>query len=626
MKPFGRLRACRPATALADGGRRQRHDAIAIAALCLFFLLSPLLVCAETPPPGAPLLRDPIWYYDNWSTYDELSDDVELTENLAMRQLKELARLRKLGVKLDYYVMDAFWYAPDGAYRTWRKPHWPDGPDRWIAACQELGVKPGLWFSTNIIGKGLKIELAPQWRSSFGESQNGAYQSLSLSEGGYLGDFIDVLQFWYDRGIRLFKLDYSDFSAAGPKSAKGQSQAEIYESNKTALREALKAFRQRNPEAVLIAYNTFIDWPREPKTRSETVALFKSSSIDLRWLEVFDSLYSGDAHPSDIPQVNFWRSIDLFSDQQVRFYERKFVPLDRIDSAGFMSGDTNTNFHRKTHAWKGMLILNAARGGWVNTIYGGLEYLDDEKARWFAKVQSIYLPLQAAGRTKTFGGAPGDVQAYGFGSLDASGSIYTVVNPAQKIVSVRLPLLSRVQAQLTSGRVIFRDAGFVPKLHDSIITLGPGQIASIGFGRYSAPEFDLGVQEDVTIPTDIHAIAAHFNHKPHNEVEATITAPSRGDIRIVFQQKEEAGNPVETESSRATRTSLAALLRIWAEQSGTRVPVEIDYDRYIWSGLSWATGEIRGKSLKRGQPVTIHFSTREEEDVALEGNLYAVEY
>ena len=576
---------------------------------------------------GAPLLRDPIWYYSNWSAYDELADDVELTEELAMRQVDELARLRRLGVKLDYYLMDAFWYAPDGAYRTWRKPHWPNGPDRWIAACQKIGVKPGLWFATNSFSKDLKLELAPQWRSSVVGNNNEQY--LSFSEGGFLGDFMDVLQFWYDRGIRMFKLDAAHFGGTPPNTKESQAEADVYERNKTSLRLALKEFRQKNFDTVFIAYNTFIDFPRELETIPTDVAtFFRLSSIDLRWLEVFDSLYSGDARPSDIPQVNFWRSMDLFSDQQVRVYERKFVPLDRIDSAGFMCGDTNTSFHRKTHAWKGMLILNAARGGWVNTIYGSLQYLEDDKARWFAKVQKIYLPLQAEGRTKTFGGEPGEVQPYGFGSFDATGSIYTVVNPAQQIVTVTVPSLSSVQAPLTGGRVIFCDAGFVPKLSDSpvAITLGPGQMASIGFGRYSTPEFDLGVQEDVVVPRDIRAIEARFVHKLDNEIETTIAVPETGDIRIVFRQKDLAGNPHCTSADRTAKTPFDKLLKIWAEQDGRRIAVEMGYNRYIWSGLSWAAGEIRGEHLRRGQPITIHYSTVEKWIVSLSGDLYVVEY
>jgi hypothetical protein len=98
--------------------------------------------------------------------------------------------------------------------------------------------------------------------------------------------------------------------------------------------------------------------------------------------------------------------VDIYSDHMVRRYEQSFLPLERIDSTAFMIGNTGTIYYRRTNAWQGMLLLMVARGGWINTIHGNLEFLDEQQARWFAKVQAIYAPLQAMGRTKTFGGIP----------------------------------------------------------------------------------------------------------------------------------------------------------------------------------------------------------------------------
>jgi len=70
---------------------------------------------------GETFLPDPIFVYNNWSSYDELSDNVLLTEQLAMKELDEIIRLRRFGVRFDYYMMDAFWFAQDGGYKTWRK-------------------------------------------------------------------------------------------------------------------------------------------------------------------------------------------------------------------------------------------------------------------------------------------------------------------------------------------------------------------------------------------------------------------------------------------------------------------------------------------------------------------------
>src|ERR1700730_662166 len=70
--------------------------------------------------------RNPVFIYNNWSAYDELSDNIPQTEDLAMKELNELIRLKKNGVQVDYYVMDAFWFDKYGGYRTWHRQHWPN--------------------------------------------------------------------------------------------------------------------------------------------------------------------------------------------------------------------------------------------------------------------------------------------------------------------------------------------------------------------------------------------------------------------------------------------------------------------------------------------------------------------
>ena len=54
------------------------------------------------------MIPQPIAVYDAWAAYDELSDKVELTEALAMHQFDRMLGLRRLGVRFDYYPMDAF--------------------------------------------------------------------------------------------------------------------------------------------------------------------------------------------------------------------------------------------------------------------------------------------------------------------------------------------------------------------------------------------------------------------------------------------------------------------------------------------------------------------------------------
>jgi hypothetical protein len=564
---------------------------------------------------GEPILRDPIWVYNDWSSYDELSDNIPLTEDLAMKELHEILRLRRFGIHFDYYMMDAFWFAPDGGYRSWRKPNWPHGPDRWISECLANGIKPGMWFGTNGL---VKINVASQWKDSL-TAKGG---SMSFSEGGFLPDLMSTFQYWYDHGVRMFEFDFADFGAATPAQEKSLTPQRIRQENEDALRQALKKFRSKNPDIVLVAFNGF------GGDLESTAGPFPfRDPVDLRWLEVFNSIYAGDPRPSDVPEMDFWRSMDIYSDHMVRRYEQSFLPLERIDPTSVMFGDTGTIYYRKMKAWKGELLLMVSRGGWVNTIHGNLEFLDDDKARWFARVQKLYEPLQAEGRTKTFGGIPGDVEPYGFGSLDATGAIYTVVNPAQAVREIEMPPLSRVQPSPANGRVIFRDAGFAPILHGNRIKLGPGQMAAVGFGRYAAQAFDLGVQDDVHIPLSITPLDATFSPSGDNTIEATIPPLAAGDLRIIFQQRGSDGSIMRSwPGGPPNGTTVGKVLKISVDQNGKQLPVETDYDRQVWSGLSWGAGEIRRRDLASTGSIVIRCSSAEKGKVTLEGHLYVVQY
>lgn len=578
-------------------------------------LLAPLLL-APWPVAAAehPFLSKPIWIYDNWSAYDELSDAVPLTEDLAMRELAEIVRLRKLGVDFDYYLMDAFWYAPDGGYRSWRPESWPHGPDRWIEACLANGIQPGLWFGTNSL---VQLNAASRWRDSL-TSNSGA---MALYTGGFLPDFMNMLQGWYDRGIRLFKLDFAEFNAAAAGDENRLSPAEIRARNMTALRTALEAFRRRNPGAVLVAFNGF-----GGDLASTDAPLPFRDPVDPAWLKIFNSLYTGDPRPSDVPQMNFWRSVDLYSDHMVDRFNASGIPLPRLDSIAVMLGNTGTNYRRKLHAWQGSMLLMMARGGWVNTVHGELERLDSDQARWLAKAQGLYQGLKQNGRTRTFGGVPGESMPYGYVTADAAGAVYAVVNPSESIAAVRLPHAMGAQAQ---NRILFRDAGFEPVLEGDAIRLGPEQLALVGAGQYADAAYSLGVQADVVIPRRIAPVGVNFSFDETTGALATeVMPPVSGDLRVILQQRDPEGLAMRTSGGAPPDgTKMGHILVIRASQGGKPLPVEVRYDRAIWSGLSWAAGEVRHGAMAPGQPIEIRLSSAETDpSLRLEGRLFIVEY
>ena len=94
---------------------------------------------------------------------------------------------------------------------------------------------------------------------------------------------------------------------------------------------------------------------------------------------------SSQALNQSIAVFNYWSAYDEISDnvelteevvlrqlrEMVRCSEANDVPLERIDNTGFMVGTTGTCYRRRTAAWEGMLILEHARGGWLNQSNGG---------------------------------------------------------------------------------------------------------------------------------------------------------------------------------------------------------------------------------------------------------------
>ena len=571
-------------------------------------LITTWLVGAQPPA------REPIAIYLNWASYDELSKHtpVRLTEELAMKELDQVLRLRQKGVRIDYYVMDVFWWDPENGYRTWRKQDWPNGGDPWLKKCIENGIKPGLWLATNTMPR---LKLAPTWRDSIARGGS----SLSLFEGGFLSDLISTMQYWYDRGVRLFKLDFGEFGAATLSAEQIRSRAEIWNLNQNALIVALHSFRQKNPEVVLLGYNTFVE---DNEQLYNTSTPFHKA-MDTRWLEAFDSLYAGDPRPSDVPAANFWRSNDMYSDHVVRRLEENGFPLERIDSSSFMIGDTETAYWRKTAGWKGMLLLSLARGGWMNTYYGSLEMLSDEDVAWFARLQRTFLPLQSLGRTHSFGGLPGQAQPYGFATVTDGGAWYTVVNPRQATALVLLPSFSPYQVPLVRGRVQFRDAGFRAQVDGDTVTLGPEQLALVGYGKFAGGEYDFGEQSDVRIPDRISPLPTKLVQEPDGSVAVSLQAPAEGDIRIILRQTQPDGLALRSGGYMAPDTNPMFFLA--AQQGGQALPVGLQFTRYAWPGLSWLAGEIKAGSYRPGESLKITGRSLETREKRLAVEVYNVQ-
>lgn len=535
--------------------------------------------------------------YNNWASYDELSDSIPLDEALAMRQFDSLLHFRDRGVPFDTYIVDAFWFAQDGAYRTWRKPNWPNGPDGWLARCDWEGIEPGLWFTANTL---CHIDLAPEWRDSADADGWG----LCLFEGGFLEHFLETLHHWHWRGVRTFKFDFAAFGAAPPR-LKGQLTAsEIESRNVAAFRDGLARFRASCAGLTLLGYNGFESAPTMERTDRPLRQV-----VDPAWLNTFDAIYCGDPRPADVPTFPLWRSVDIYSDHMAREFEHSGIPLSRIENCGFMSGPTGTCCKRGKAAWKGMFALALARGGDVTVLHGDLDPFTDDDIRWMA---AAYAALSAGDGVRTFGGTPGQIEPYGYVSEGKGGGLVTVVNPRMEASEVEIPT--------DVDRRIFSDAGYTPQIAARSVRLGPGQLAVFASPRSEAP--DLALQEDVHIPAVLTRLPTTEKDRSDRKVRCTVHPDSPGTLRIVAEQFYESGERVRTwPSVDPDAKTMADILKLAVWQGSAELTLNRQHDRAVWSGLSWVCAEVE---VAGGEAVVVEFVSVDTSVASVALSVYAV--
>jgi hypothetical protein len=173
------------------------------------------------------------------------------------------------------------------------------------------------------------------------------------------------------------------------------------------------------------------------------------------------------------------------------------------------------------------------------------------------------------------------------------------------------------------GRILFHDAGFIPWLDGSTLELGPEQMALVGFGPYGTKDYDFGMMDDVQIPSATLSLAAEWKSDGERVIRSQVRLSHPGILRIVVQQFTPDGRVLRsTGGAPPDGTTLGNILTIRASQSGRDLDVKINYDKAIWSGLSWAVGEVNIQETKAN--IQIECATTEHEPLILKAELYLV--
>jgi hypothetical protein len=99
------------------------------------------------------------------------------------------------------------------------------------------------------------------------------------------------------------------------------------------------------------------------------------------------------------------------------------------------------------------------------------------------------------------------------------------------------------------------------------------------------------------------------------------------NLRIIVQQFGTDGNPVRSwGGAPPDGKKMNELITIVVRQGGAVLPARVEYDKMIWSGLSWGVVEVEARAFDASVAVEIECSTAEKEEIKLEGRIYAVGY
>ena len=129
------------------------------------------------------------------------------------------------------------------------------------------------------------------------------------------------------------------------------------------------------------------------------------------------------------------------------------------------------------------------------------------------------------------------------------------------------------------------------------------------------------------IPNSIEPVASEFRATAPGTIEAEVQPPANGALRVIMRQSTPDGRVFRTHGGAPpSGENMAKVFSIEVTQAGRRIPVTVDYDKVIWSGLSWALGEIKAADLEPDMPVTVRFHSSEKDPVKLEGKVYNVVY
>lgn len=519
-------------------------------------------ILERRPHPG-----DRLRVYCDWGAHDETAkqDGLELDEGMALRILGDLRGAKeKTGLVYDYYLMDAFWYAPD-SYDRFKETHWPDGPDRFLRELDGMGMKFGLWFDMN-----LQKILAPDKTVLRGDTAD----ELCLAwEANMDRVFAPIERHIREHRVRMLKFDFAFFNCDNP--AHSFHSRRDTASKEPAVRHfiaRLAKLRREYPDLQVLAYNGF------------TTEMYYIGSVDPNrggfavspfWAQYVDYVYCGDPRPAERP-APLKKSILHYTDCMIEQFTDALIPREAVDDHGTMIGNSNTIYYLQKKSLRDSYLLNIVRGTRKIHLYGETGLLDDDDWRFLRQADKLFdFVCQTGCRTETVLDRPSRGTVYGYSNICGDRGVITAVN----VTSVSQQIAVNVPGRLKWKRIYH--AG---EWCDEPMTLsGPLQTELDPFGVDAYAWERTGDREQFTcLPRPVAAQPAGGYVETDSGTRVEVTLPA-GCRRVGIRFLTDTLSPKRAPNTERGGLTIAArggeLIRLDTEE--------------IWSGVSYAVYEIR---------------------------------
>lgn len=404
--------------------------------------------------PRRPHPADSLRIYCDWGAHDELSDDnpPELDEAMARRLLADLRSAReRTGLTFDYYLMDAYWFAPDAPYTAFKKSHWPQGPAAFIREVEEAGMRFGLWFDVNLqkVDDGQKKVL-----------RGGSADELCMGYKENMDKLFDAVEFHVrENRVRLLKFDFAFFDCSDPSHTFHSTRHTA--SKEPGVRrfiERLSELRGRYPDLRVLAYNGFTTdlsfiGSVDPNRRGLAVSPF--------WAQAVDYVYCGDPRPAEMP-APLDKSLLHYTDCMMEQFRDALFPTEAIDDHGTMLGNTGTIYYLGRRTLRDSYMLNIVRGTRKRHLYGETSLLTPADWEFMAAAEPLFdFICSPACRTDPILRRPSEHRLYGYSNTDGDRGLVTLVNASAAPLSAAVKLPCWQEDDRLVWRLLYHDGEWV---------------------------------------------------------------------------------------------------------------------------------------------------------------------